>query len=159
VTPLPSPYDTRFADLLTYSYQRVTHSPMLRAGRSGRQWIAHWLYDDAPFCLLAQDSSIDPRFIYANRAAQRCFEYDWDEFVGLPSRLSAVSADRDQRERFMKTVLTTGYANDYQGLRISKSGRRFRIENTTVCNLVDRSGAFEGQAALVRQWAPAESLT
>ncbi|ABW14794.1 conserved hypothetical protein [Parafrankia sp. EAN1pec] len=41
----------------------------------------------APFGLLAHDASTDPLFVYANKTAQQRFEYTWDEFVGMPSRL------------------------------------------------------------------------
>ena len=56
---------------------------MVRTPRDG------WLYEHAPFGLLAHDTSADPRFVYANSTAQGCFGYAWEEFVGLPSRLSA----------------------------------------------------------------------
>jgi PAS domain-containing protein len=49
---------------------------------------AAWLYD-APFGLLAPDTSPDPLFVYANRRAQQAFGYRRDEFIGLPSRLPA----------------------------------------------------------------------
>jgi hypothetical protein len=35
---------------------------------------AHWLYERAPFCLLAHTAA-DPRFVPANRAVQVCFGY------------------------------------------------------------------------------------
>ncbi|MFD8646950.1 MEKHLA domain-containing protein [Streptomyces mirabilis] len=62
---------------------------------------ARRLDEDAPFGLLAHDTSADPIFIYANSTAQRCFEYTWHEFVRLPFRLSAamwnlVDADGSQ---------------------------------------------------------------
>jgi len=40
----------------------------------------------APFGLLAHDESADPPFVHANPTARQRFGYDWDEFVGLPSR-------------------------------------------------------------------------
>jgi hypothetical protein len=33
-------------------------------------------------------------------------------------------------------------------MRIAKSGRRFMITDTTVWNLVDESGIYDGQAAV-----------
>lgn len=41
------------------------------------------------------------------------------------------------------------------GLRIAKSGRRFRIENVTVWDLLDENGVLHGQAATYRQWRDA----
>jgi PAS domain-containing protein len=111
-----------------------------------------WLYEQAPFVLLAHDTSPDPVFIYANQAAQRRFEYSWDEFIGLPSRLSAEEPNRDERQAFMNEVRRRGFVDDYRGLRIAKSGHRFRIESATVWNLVDVNGDLHGQAACVARW-------
>ena len=44
---------------------------------------ARWLYEDAPFCVVAHNTDEDPRFIYANKAAQHCFEYSWAEMTAL----------------------------------------------------------------------------
>ncbi len=43
----------------------------------------------APFVVLAHDYSPDPRFTYANLAAQQLFERRWDEFVGSQARWMA----------------------------------------------------------------------
>ncbi|MDT3438758.1 MULTISPECIES: MEKHLA domain-containing protein [unclassified Pseudofrankia] len=149
------PYDTAFAELLTDSYQRVVGTPMPRAAGPAGLATARWLHDDAPFGVLAHDGAADPLFVYANATAQRLFEYGWDEIVGLPSRLSAAEADRDERAALMSDVLLRGYTNDYRGLRVARSGRRFWIEDATVWNLVDRHGEFQGQAALIRAWSDA----
>lgn len=113
---------------------------------------AAWLYD-APFGLLAQNMSDDPIFVYANRTAQEHFGYTWDELVGLPSRLSAGGRAREMRRLFMESVRRQGYAVNYRGLRIAKSGRRFWIEHTTVWNLLGAESELVGQAALIRSWA------
>jgi PAS domain S-box-containing protein len=152
MTPSPTPADARFAELLSSSFERVVGVPLLSGHKSGQN-LAHLLYESAPFALLAHDTSPDPLFVYANRMAQHCFEYSWDEFVGMPSRLSAEEPDRAERRRFMDGVRRRGYVDDYRGLRIAKSGRRFWIKDATVWNLVDLDGALRGQAALIRQWA------
>jgi hypothetical protein len=87
--------------------------------------------------------------------AQERFEYSWDEFVGLPSRLSAGAQAREERRVFLDAVRLRGYADDYRGLRIAKSGRRFWIEDATVWNLVSPESALVGQAALIRRWIDA----
>jgi PAS domain S-box-containing protein len=148
------PRDAAFAMLLAGSHAHVVGAPIVPEGLSGAD-AARWLYDDAPFGLLAHDTAADPRFVYANATAQKCFEYDWEEFVGMPSRLSAEADDREKRGRFMDDVLRQGYAGDYRGRRIAKSGRRFWIEDTTVWNLLDHDGILHGQAALIRRWSDA----
>ena len=113
---------------------------------------ARWLYEDAPFCLLAHDTAADPRFVYANRAAQACFEYGWDEFTTLPSRLSAEAPDRAERQRLLDAVTRDGFIGDYRGIRIAKSGRRFWIESAVVWQLIDEAGTLHGQAAAFGDW-------
>jgi MEKHLA domain len=129
--------------LLSGSYLRLTGTPLVPQGCG-----AAWLYREAPFALLAHDTSPDPRFIYANLAAQACFEYSWSEIIGLPSHLSAVPADRAQRQQLLDAVRRDGLMRGYHGVRIAKSGRRFRIENGIVWQLSDKWGVDCGQAAL-----------
>jgi PAS domain-containing protein len=85
--------------------------------------------------VLAHNTDPDPRFIYANKAAQACFEYGWDEIVSLPSRLSAEPVDREDRQKLLDEVARHGFATGYSGLRIAKSGRRFFIEDGVVWQL------------------------
>ena len=146
--------DVAFAELLAGSHERVVGTRILPEGLAGVE-AARWLYGEAPFGLLAHDTSADPRFVYANATAQKCFEYSWEEFAGLPSRLSAEPDNREKRQEFMDGVLRQGYVSGYRGVRIAGSGRRFWIEDTTVWNLLDRDGTLRGQAALIRGWADA----
>ena len=46
-------------------------------------------------------------------------------------------------------------ATGYQGLRISKSRRRFWIEDVTVWQLIDEQGTLHGQGAIYRRWRDA----
>ncbi|AOY01396.1 MEKHLA domain-containing protein [Jeongeupia sp. USM3] len=147
-----SPDDAAFAALLCDSHLRLTGRELVDPAQPDP---ARWLYEAAPFCVLAHDTQADPRFVYANRAAQACFEYGWDEFVGLPSRLSAEAPDRAERDRLLADVTRHGYASGYRGLRIARSGRRFWIEDVTVWNLIDAAGVCHGQAATYRRITPA----
>ncbi len=136
------------------SYRRIVGHQLVPAGLDAAQ-AACWLYEDAPFCVLAHDTSADPCFIYANKAAQRCFEYPWSEFMGLPSRLSAEAPNRAERQGLLDRVARDGFADGYRGLRISRSGRRFFIENGTVWQLMDTQGVSHGQGAMIPRWRDA----
>ena len=136
--------------LLSGSYARLTGKRLTPEGRG-----AEWLYADAPFAVLAHDTAPDPRFIYGNRAAQVCFEYEWAELVGLPSRLSAEAPDRAERQRLLDAVRRDGIATGYRGLRVAKSGRRFWIEDGVIWQLIDERGVTHGQAALFSSWRDA----
>lgn len=145
--------DVAFAELLAASYATLVGEPLLPATMTGAE-AAAWLYQ-APFGLLAHDTAPDPVFVYANRTAQKHFEYSWDEFVGLPSRFSAGEEDREARRVFLKAVRQQGYTHQYRGLRVAKSGRQFWIDNVTLWNLVGPEATLVGQAALIRHWADA----
>ncbi len=134
--------DPAFFDLLTTSYQRLTGTSLVPPGCD-----AAWLYHEAPFAVLAHNTDPDPRFIYANKAAQACFEYSWDEFVALPSRLSAEAPERAERQRLLQAVARNGYLRGYRGMRIARSGRRFWIEEGVIWQLLDAAGNSHGQAA------------
>ncbi|WP_154677047.1 MEKHLA domain-containing protein [Parafrankia discariae] len=133
--------------------------------RRGRSWARPRRPTRIPHRPAAADSrNVDPRSWIVwpwTSAALRSrlpvdapeFEYTWDEFVGLPSRLSAQADSRDARRRLMDGVLLRGYARDYRGERTARSGRRFWIEDTTIWNLLDTEGVLHGQAALIRGWS------
>lgn len=143
--------DPAFFRLLAESYKRLlAHDPpfLEASGSDGPRW----LYARAQSCVLAHSTAVDPLFIYANKAAQSLFEYDWDEIVGLPSRLSAEAPNRAERQRLLDAVTRYGFATGYSGVRITKSGRRFRIEDGILWQLRDASGTIHGVAATFSHW-------
>jgi len=93
--------------------------------------------------------SADPIFNFGNRAALNLFEYSWDEFIQLPSRLSAKPLAREARQQLLDTVNRQGYIDNYSGIRVSASGKEFMIENAVVWNIVDKQGVYCGQAARI----------
>lgn len=139
--------DPEFFALLTGSYERLVGERLVPEGAD-----AGWLYEKAPFAVLAHDGSADPKFIYANKCAQACFEYDWDEIIKLPSRLSAGPADRARRRALLDAVARHGFMSGYRGVRVAKSGQRFAIEDGIVWELIDAEGKSHGQAATFSSW-------
>lgn len=142
--------DPVFFALLTGSYARLVGKQLAPAGKD-----AKWLYDAAPFVVLAHSPEDDPKFIYANKAAQKCFEYSWEEFLSLRSRLSAEAPDRAERQALLEQVTRNGFMTGYRGVRVAKSGRRFIIEDGVVWELIDRDGMRHGQAATFLSWRDA----
>lgn len=134
--------DPAFFDLLTGSHRRLVGRPLVPDGAD-----AAWLDGTAPFAVLAHDGGVDPCFVYANRAAQACFGYDRTELVGLPSRLSAEAPERAERQRLLDAVARDGFVTGYSGIRVARDGRRFRIADGTVWQLIDADGVSRGQAA------------
>jgi hypothetical protein len=103
----------------------------------------------APFAVVSHDTAADPVFNYANRRALELFETDWDSFIQLPSRLSAETVNQEKRGKALAEVNQHGYVQGYSGIRITRSGRRFWIRDTTIWNLITPDGQFHGQAALI----------
>lgn len=132
--------------LIAESHARLTGRPLAGPPDAGR---ALWRL---PAVVLAHGVQADPLFFWANRAALALFELDWRALVRMPSRLSAEAPNRAERAALLQTVERQGFIADYAGVRISASGRRFRIERATVWNLVDAAGGSHGQAASFSDW-------
>ena len=143
-------YLAEHAGLLIASYRHWAGRDLVDAGPSalGR---ARMLYE-APFVVASHGTEPDPVFNYGNRAALELFEAAWEAFTSLPSRLSAESVARAERERLLARVRVYGFIDDYSGVRISIRGRRFRITRATVWNVIDVAGAPRGQAVMFREW-------
>lgn len=142
-------YLVEHINLLCHSFQhylgRDLIDPTLEAVAAAKA-IYH-----APFVVVSHNTAADPIFNYGNRAALDLFEMTWKEFTALPSRKSAEPPNREERARLLEAVSTQGFIADYSGVRISKSGRRFWIEQVIVWNLIAQ-GSNAGQAAVFDQW-------
>jgi hypothetical protein len=132
--------------LVAESYARLFGEPL--AG-DGNVLEALW---QAPMVIVAHGTEADPLFFFANRAALCRFETTPGQFVGSPSRLSAEAPLREERQALLDRVSRDGFIADYAGVRISAKGRRFRIEQAAVWNLVDAGGKVHGQAAAFSRW-------
>ena len=106
----------------------------------------------APFVLVSHGTEADPVLNYGNQTALNLWEMTWAELTATPSRLTAEAPNREERARLLAAVTQKGFIDDYSGIRISKSGRRFRIAQATVWNLLSATGQPCGQAALFARW-------
>ncbi len=134
--------------LLRSSFKHLTGHELLGTTTSAE--LALEQLQQAPFAVVSHGVEPDPVFNYANQTALDLFEMEWKDFIRLPSRLSAETQERVERERLLQRVTEHGFVDDYCGVRISSSGRRFMVTGATVWNLVDGSGLYRGQAALLR---------
>ncbi len=106
----------------------------------------------APFVLVSHGTEADPVLNYGNAAALALWEMPWEELTRTPSRLTAEAPNREERARLLAAVTARGFIDDYSGIRISKHGRRFRIAQATVWNLISADGKPCGQAAMFSHW-------
>lgn len=107
---------------------------------------------NAPFVLVSHGTEPDPVLWYGNRAALGLWEMDWPVFTATPSRYTAEAPEREERARLMAAVTSQGFIDDYAGIRVSRTGRRFRIRRATVWNVSDDSGRHVAQAATFSEW-------
>lgn len=142
--------------ILQTSYRHYTGRYLFDPKLDAREAVA-WL-EQAPFALVSHGTQPDPIFNYGNQTALRLFDMTWDEFTRMPSRLSAEPVDRAERTRLLDRVSRNGYIDDYTGVRIAADGSRFLIRHATVWNLLDESGRFYGQAAMIPEWETLQTV-
>ncbi len=138
------------AELILSSLLRMTGRIMVDPELSGME--RYRALFEAPFCVLSHNTDADPVFNYGNQAALDLFEMTWSDFTKLPSRLSAEQQVREERERLLERVAQFGFIDDYKGVRVSSSGKRFLVEDAIVWNLIDEAGTHHGQAAVLFKW-------
>ena len=141
------------AQLILGNYRRLFGRDLVDLHDPSR--AAETLFE-APRAVLSALGPIgsDHLFNYANRTALGLFGYAWDELIGRPSSASAEPVHRDERRRLLDEVGRQGFIENYSGIRVGKTGRRFRIVNATVFNLLDHTGHHLGQAATFENWQP-----
>jgi hypothetical protein len=144
------PFSADYVRLLLDSFARLLGRELIsRDGSTAEQ--AERLFQ-APFVVVSHGTEADPVLNYGNATALALWEMTWDELTRTPSRLTAEPVHRDERARLLARTREHGFVDDYSGIRISKTGRRFRIEQAIVWNLTDEAGGHRGQAATFDRW-------
>ena len=149
MSPAEKTPDVRRVAQLLDSYEHWLNRPLI--SRSTPEADARCL-DAAPFVVVAHGTQADPLLDYGNQAALRLWEMPADRFLGTPSRLTAEPVHRAERARLLERTSRNGYIDDYSGIRITASGRRFRIHRAVVWNVIDADGRPAGQAATFSEW-------
>lgn len=106
----------------------------------------------APFVLATAGIQEDPILNYGNQKALELWQMDWSAFTNTPGRETAEPMEREARDHFLVTVKKQGFIDNYAGIRVSSTGKRFEIQQATVWNLIDEKGIYAGQAAAFRNW-------
>ena len=147
--PWLSPQLLGLTALLLESHQRLFQRPLVRS--TGIRLAAQELFvlDQVVLC---HDGSEDPRFLYANRAALQLFSRNWEQMVGMPSRLSASANQRLSRREQLELASRQDKLENYSGVRVNSQGRRFQIRGARIWSLIDQERHYSGQAACFSQW-------
>ncbi|WP_042166342.1 MEKHLA domain-containing protein [Paenibacillus gorillae] len=136
--------------LLAGSFKKWTGKELVPS-LEGEGSLSEALFE-APFVILSHGTEADPVLNYGNAAALQLWEITWEELTSTPSRLTAEPMERAERDRFFEQVTANGFVDNYTGIRISQSGRRFYIVNAIVWNLIDDAGVYRGQAAAFTEY-------
>lgn len=151
--PVPHFLSTRAinqAKLLLTNYRNLLGQDLVEAGISDAETALHLFH--SPFVVVSAGAEDDPILNYGNSTALELWEMPWEKLTQTPGRHTAEPMHREERAEFLETVRKQGYIENYSGIRISHTGRRFRIHQATVWNLTDEIGNYLGQAATFSHW-------
>lgn len=140
----------RWSQIMAESYQRLLGKNLIDSVDSPEE-LAKALFH-APFVLVSHGTQADPIFNYGNQTALQLWSLSWSEFIKTPSTSSAEPVNRAERGAMLKQAEEQGYIENYQGSRISRTGKRFLIKQVTIWNLTNESGHKCGQAATYPVW-------
>lgn len=146
IPPFEQPEIIAYSALLNQSFAHWIGRPLLKSGA-----IARALYE-APFALVSHGTQAEPIFRYANLVAQELWGQGWDAFIEMPSRLTAEPMVAAERQRLLDEASRRGYIENYRGVRVTRGGRRFLIEETILWNVTDADCVMHGQAAAIGKW-------
>jgi hypothetical protein len=144
------PFSADHVQLLLDSFARLLGRELISRDGSPTEQAARLF--QAPFVVVSHGTEADPVLNYGNATALALWEMTWDELTRTPSRLTAEPVHRDERARLLTRTREHGFVDDYSGIRISKTGRRFQIEQAIVWNLTDEHATHRGQAATFDRW-------
>ncbi|MGL6139350.1 MAG: MEKHLA domain-containing protein, partial [Planktothrix sp.] len=110
---------------LLRSYQHWIGETLLNLNDTPEEVAESLFY--APFVLVSHGIESDPIFNYGNQKALKMWELSWDEFIQMPSRKTAELPVQEERDRLLAETAAKGFVKNYQGVRISRHGKRFLI--------------------------------
>jgi hypothetical protein len=106
----------------------------------------------SPDVVVSHGMQADPILNYGNETALRLWNFTWEQLIQTPSRLTAESMNRAERERMLEQARSRGYFDGYRGVRITSEGKRFLVENAVIWTVLDQGGKQVGQAATFSHW-------
>jgi|TARA_B100001741_G_C16522785_1_gene585585 hypothetical protein len=140
----------RHVELLLNSFSSLVGRDLLVRNRT-REEQAHCLFT-APFVVVSHGTEDDPILNYGNEKALCLWGMTWEDFVQTPSRKTAEPIHQNERAQLLERTLKNGYIDDYSGIRVSKTGKRFKIDQAIIWNITDENGHYYGQAATFDTW-------
>jgi hypothetical protein len=128
------------------SYRHWAGEDLIEAAEDDDDARARALFD-APLAVLAHDRRDDPLCIYMNAAALAAFELTLEDAAAFPTRRTAAPDDRAERSVALAGAADARLVRGYSGVRVSSTGRRFRLTDGRIWTVLDDAGRTVGQAA------------
>ncbi|AFY38409.1 MEKHLA domain protein [[Leptolyngbya] sp. PCC 7376] len=109
---------------------------------------------EAPMVVFSHGTQTDPIYNYGSRLGLKLWERTWEELLAMPSRESAEPNEKVQTERnqLLASSRDYGFKTGFSGVRVTKNGKRVRIEDVKLWDLLDKDGNYGGQAAVYSKW-------
>jgi len=131
------------------SYWQWTGQELIRRTTPEGDLQTRW---ETPRVVVFHGTQSVPVFEYGNRLALELWEMPLHDFLGMPSRKTAEPVHQEERRRLLERTRQFGFVDDYRGVRISRSGKRFLIEKALLWTVLNRDGTAIGQAATFDHW-------
>ncbi|MGK7905135.1 MAG: MEKHLA domain-containing protein [Hormoscilla sp.] len=140
-----------WSQLLLDSYEKLLgHQLIERKGNAEAQAKALFF---APLVVGSHGTEADQILNYGNQKALDLWEMTWDDFTKTPSRMTAEQVNREERTKMLAQAAKQGFIDNYRGVRIASTGKRFLIEKAIVWSLVDERNKHCGQAVNFSQFS------
>ena len=153
--PKISEFQEQHARRLVDSFKAVTGKDLIKLNKE--KAIGQQLFE-APFVVVSHNGADDPVLNYGNSIALNLWEMSWEGFTQTPSRQTAEPEFRNDRAAMLQQAKDKGYFDNYTGIRISSSGKRFLIEKAIIWTVPSVEGSDDprlqkaGQAATFSYW-------
>lgn len=140
----------RYTERMLRSYHHWTGQSLFDLNAAPLD-VSQWLFE-APFVVVSHGMEANPIFKYGNQRALILWELDWNTFTQTPSREAAEPLARSERQKLLDETEKNGFVENYSGVRISSTGKRFYVENLSTWNVLDENNQRCGQAAMFFKW-------
>ena len=145
----PSPdnnYQQEHVLIMLENLKRWTGQDLIKKYKFSLDRLGEQVFN-ANFYILSHNHAADPILTYGNNRVLQQWEISWAELITMYSKNTAKPVDRSARLAAMAQLNLNNCISNYGGVRISKTGKEFRIIDATLWNLFDNKGNLYGQAA------------
>lgn len=139
-----------WSQIILNSYQRLLGKELINRNSNPQEEAKQLFY--APMVVLSHSSNSDPLYNYANLQGLKLWEMTWEQLITTPSKSTTEPMLREEREKLLAETTTKGYITNYQGIRVSRTGKKYKIKDVIVWNLTNEEDQYCGQGATFSRW-------